>query len=100
MQRMKTLLTTILFGVLTTSVGYSKPGGWFFDILDRSSITVSSGYYAPARSYYQQPVYYQQPAPVYYQQPVYYYQQPVYQQRPSYNSGTYFRNEGCHYHNH
>ena len=86
---MKTLIVAVLFGALTTSVGYSKPGGWFFDLLDRSSITVSSGYGSCGPQYHQQPVYYQQPRVIYYQQlaPVYYQQPaPVYYQQPYQNN--------------
>ena len=95
---MKTLITAVLFGVLTTSVGYSKPGGWFFDLLDRSSITVSSGYGSCGPQYYQQPVYYQQPRVIYYQQPApVYYQQPapVYYQRPYQNNSYHYNGRHC-----
>ena len=91
---MKILLTTITLTILTTASGYSKPGGWLFDLLDRSSISVSSG---------SAPVYYSAPAPVYYyQQPVYYQSVPVvsrggdvyvcppptYYRQPAYNNST------------
>ena len=95
---MKTLITAVLFGVLTTSVGYSKPGGWFFDLLDRSSVTVSSGYGSCGPQYYQQPVYYQQPRVIYYQQPApVYYQQPapVYYQRPYQNNSYHYNGRHC-----
>ena len=95
---MKTLAATVLFGVLTTSVGYSKPGGWFFDLLDRSSITVNSGYGSQGHHYYQQPVYYQQPQVIYYQQPrVIYYQQPVpvYYQQPYQNNHYNYHRRHC-----
>lgn len=94
---MKTLLLTILFGVATASSGYCKPGGWFFDILERSNFTVNSGYCAPAPGYYQQPVYYQQPRVIYYQQPTptYYQPAPVYYQRPYYHNHYQYSGRHC-----
>ena len=75
----KTILTLAILTVTATS-GFCKPGGWFFDILERSSVSVNTGYYQQPQYYRQAPVYYQ-PAPVYYQPaPVYYQPAPVYYQ--------------------
>ncbi len=81
---MKKVIITTAICLATASSGFCKPGGWFFDLLDRSTVTVNTGYNQPV--YYRQPQVYCQPAPVYYQQaPVYYQQAPVYyQQAPVY----------------
>ena len=65
---MKIILATLTIFLITMSCGNCKPGGWFWDLLDRSSINNNNGYYI------QQPVHYTQP--IYYNQPVYYRQSP------------------------
>ena len=67
---MKNIFVILAILTLTSTSGVCKPGGWLFDILDRSSITIGPGYQQP--QCYNQSVYYR-PAPVYYRPaPVYY----------------------------
>jgi hypothetical protein len=98
---MKKITLTLVILTVTATSGFCKPGGWFFDILERSSVSVNSGYYQqpqhcqPAPVYYQQPQYYYRPAPVYYQQPQYYYRPaPVYYPNTSFE----YRGNRGHYH--
>lgn len=92
---MKKTLVVIAVMTMTASSGYCKPGGWLWDILDRSTINVQTGYGYNQPVYYRPaPVYYQ-PAPVYYQPaPVYYQPAPVYYQQPC---GTSYNYQGQRY---
>jgi hypothetical protein len=100
---MKTLVAALLLTGATMSNGFCKPGGWFFDLLDRSSISINSGYSCgtPRQVYYQSaPVYYVQPAPVHYTPRVYYAPpQPVYYEQRC-GSGSSFYFQGNRFNNH
>jgi len=100
---MKKLILTVLVIGTTCGSSFAKPGGWFKDLMNNSSFSISSssGYYAPQQTYYQPaPVYYH-PAPVVvYEQPRYYYQPQYVPVQPAYRSGSSFSWQGKNYHRH
>jgi hypothetical protein len=100
MKTTKVFLAVAVVSLATMSNGFCKPGGWFFDLLDRSTISINSGYsqptyYRPAPVYYCEPVQVYRPAPVYYEPRVIYAPpRPVYYNAPSYNSSSSFFYQG------
>ena len=75
---MKTILAVVVIFLSTLLSGYCKAGGWFHDLMDRSSFHIQTGnavyyhnappvvhYYQPSRPtiIYREPIYYAPPAP-------------------------------------
>lgn len=101
MKTAKVILAATIVTLATTSSGFCKPGGWLFDFLDRSTISINSGYSQPV--YYRPvPVYHCEPVRVYHSAPVYYEPRviynpprPVYYNSPSYGSSFFYQGSRC-----